>query len=68
MPGPTILDLRALTYLSSAGIGLLINAAQHAATHHTPLQLQLTPRSLAARILTLTGLDNTRPVITGPAG
>ena len=33
-----------------------------------PLQLQLTPRSLAYRILTLTGLDNTLPVITDPAG
>lgn len=32
--GPATLDLRQIHYLSSAGIGLLIAAAQHAADHH----------------------------------
>jgi anti-anti-sigma factor len=57
-PGPVTLDLRALDYLSSAGVGLLIQAAQHAATQHTPVQLQLTPHSLVARVLAITGLEH----------
>ncbi len=63
-PGPVTLDLRALDYLSSAGVGLLIQATQHAATHHTPLQLQLTPHRLVARVLALTGLEHTVPLAT----
>ncbi|MGH3973010.1 MAG: SpoIIE family protein phosphatase, partial [Pseudonocardiaceae bacterium] len=59
-PGPVTLDLRALDYLSSAGVGLLIQAAQH----HTPLQLQLTPHSLVARVLALTGLEHIVPLAT----
>jgi anti-anti-sigma factor len=58
-PGPVILDLQAVDYLSSAGVGLLIDTAQHAATHHTPLRLKLTPGSLPDRVLTLAGLDPT---------
>jgi anti-anti-sigma factor len=63
-PGPVTLDLRGLDYLSSAGVGLLIDATQHAATHHTPLQLQLTPHSLVARLLALTGVEHILPVAT----
>jgi anti-anti-sigma factor len=57
-PGPVTLDLRALDYLSSAGVGLLIQAGQHAATEHTSVQLQLTPHSLVARMLAITGLEH----------
>jgi anti-anti-sigma factor len=67
-PGPATLDLRALTYLSSAGIGLVIQAVQHAAERDLRLVLQLAPHSLAARILALSGLDTTVPVITDVAG
>lgn len=63
-PGPVTLDLRALNYLSSAGVELLIQGAQHAATHHTLLQLQLTPHSLVARVLAITGLEHTLPLAT----
>ncbi|HXT45027.1 MAG TPA: SpoIIE family protein phosphatase [Pseudonocardiaceae bacterium] len=63
-PGPVILDLRAVDYLSSAGVGLLIDAVQRAAVHDLPVQLQLTPDSLAARVLALTGLEHTVPLVT----
>jgi len=63
-PGPVTLDLRALDYLSSAGVGLLIHAAQHAESHHIPLQLQLAPHSIPARVLALTGLEATLPMTT----
>ncbi|HEX8932974.1 MAG TPA: STAS domain-containing protein, partial [Pseudonocardiaceae bacterium] len=66
--GPITLDLRSLTYLSSAGIGMLLNAAQHAAIHDIPLQLQLTSCSIAARILALTGLDTTLAGTTDSTG
>jgi anti-anti-sigma factor len=61
-PGPVTLDLRALDYLSSAGVGLLIQAGQHAVTQHTPLQLQLTPHSLVARVLAITGVEHALPL------
>jgi anti-anti-sigma regulatory factor len=57
-----------LTYLSRAGIGLVFEAVQHATEHGIRVVLQLAPRSLAARILALTGLDTTLPVITDVAG
>jgi anti-anti-sigma factor len=56
-PGPITLDLRAVDYLSSAGVGLLIQAAQHADAQGIPWRLQLAPRSLVARFLTLIGFD-----------
>jgi anti-anti-sigma factor len=62
----TTLDLRQVDYLSSAGVGLLIQAAQHAADHDIRLLVQLAPNSLAARILALTNLDAIVPVITDP--
>ncbi len=63
-PGPVTLDLRAVDYLSSAGIALLIDAIQNAAKHNTSLQLQLAPRSLSARILALSGLELIVPMVT----
>ena len=66
-PGPVTVDLRGLDYLSSAGVGLLIQARQHAATHCTPLHLQLTPHSLVARVLAITGLEHAVPLATDVA-
>jgi anti-anti-sigma regulatory factor len=51
-------------YLSSAGVGLLIDAVQRTAMHDLPVQLQLTPDSLAARVLALTGVEHTVPLVT----
>lgn len=62
-PGPVTLDLRAVDYLSSAGVGLLIDAVQRAAMHDLLVQLQLAPHSLAARVLALTGLEHTVPLV-----
>jgi anti-anti-sigma factor len=67
-PGPITLDLQAVEYLSSAGVGLLIDAAEHAEAHHLALQLQLAADSLVARLLTLTGLDTTLFITTDLAG
>jgi anti-anti-sigma factor len=52
--GPVILDTREVTYLSSAGVGLLLEAV-----HAAPGQLQLPtdPGSATAQILAFTGLD-----------
>ena len=52
--GPIILDTREVTYLSSAGVGLLLEAMQSAPGR---LQLPTDPGSATAQILTLTGLD-----------
>lgn len=66
-PGPVTLDLRSVDYLSSAGVGLLVDAVAHAAKHHITLQFQLTPRSLAARVLALTRLEHTVPLLVDAA-
>jgi anti-anti-sigma factor len=63
-PGSVILDLRAVNYLSSAGVGLLIDVIQNATEHNVSLQVQLAPRSLPARILALTGLELLLPLVT----
>jgi anti-anti-sigma factor len=62
-PGPVILDLRGVDYLSSAGVGLLIDASRHAAAHGCSVALRLAPQSLPARVLALTGLPEIMPVI-----
>jgi anti-anti-sigma factor len=64
VPGPVILDLRAVDYLSSAGVGMLIDAVQRAVRHDLSVQLQLTPHSLAARVLALTGLEHALPLVS----
>jgi anti-anti-sigma factor len=58
--GPVILDTRDVTYLTSAGVGLLLEAA-HAAPGR--LQVSTDPDSATAQILALTGLD---PHLAGP--
>lgn len=66
-PGWVTLDLRAVNYLSSAGVGLLIDVIQNAAKRNVSLQVQLAPRSLPARILALTGLELIVPLMTDAA-
>jgi anti-anti-sigma factor len=65
VPGSAALDLRQVDYLSSAGIGLLIQAAQHAADHDVQLLVHLASHSLAGRILALSSLDTIVPIRTG---
>jgi hypothetical protein len=50
-------------YLSSAGVELLIDTVAHASRHHVALQFQLASRSLPARVLALTGLEDTVPLV-----
>ena len=52
--GPVVLDTRGVTYLSSAGVGLLIEAVEAADGR---LHLLVDRDSAAGRILALTGLD-----------
>jgi anti-anti-sigma factor len=52
--GPVVLDTRGITYLSSAGVGLLLEAAEAADGR---LRLVADRDSAAGRILALTGLD-----------
>ncbi len=54
-PRDIVLDLRELGYLSSAGVGLIVEAARLAPTRP---RLILRPGTPAARIVALTGLDN----------
>jgi anti-anti-sigma factor len=63
-PGPVTLDLRAVDYLSSAGVALLLDAIHSAAEHNTLLQLQLAPHSLTARMLAVIGLEPIVPTVT----
>jgi anti-anti-sigma factor len=65
-PDPVTLELRAVSYLSSAGVGLLIDAVHHAAAWQTPLRLRVPPNSIPARVLSLTGLDQALPLVTDP--
>jgi anti-anti-sigma factor len=53
---PVVLDLDAVTYLASAGVGLVFELTDRAREADVPLDLHATPGSIAARVLTLTGL------------
>lgn len=53
-----------MDYLSSAGVGLLIDIALHAEVHQAQLQMQLIPYSLVARFLAITGVERILPVAT----
>jgi len=55
-----ILDTREVTYLTSAGVGLLLEAV-HAAPGR--LRVSIDPGSAPAQVLALSGLD---PHLTGP--
>lgn len=56
--GPITLDTRHVTHLSSAGVGLLVEAVDAASGR---LALLVEPESAAGRILALTGLDDAGP-------
>jgi putative lipase involved disintegration of autophagic bodies len=43
---------------------MLIDAVQRAVRHDLSVQLQLTPHSLAARVLALTGLEHALPLVS----
>jgi anti-anti-sigma factor len=53
-----VLDLRGVGYLASAGIGLLLEAAARVRHPAGPLSVRVTPGSLPARVLALTGLTD----------
>jgi anti-anti-sigma factor len=57
--GSLLVDLRAATYLPSAGIGLLLEARERARARGVDLQLLTEPSGLAARALALAGLPAT---------
>jgi anti-anti-sigma factor len=61
-PGEVVMDLRQAGYLSSAGVGLLAEAAATSQRRGIQLSVLLTPGSSAARIITLTGLDGSLTV------
>ncbi|WP_300007248.1 SpoIIE family protein phosphatase [Pseudonocardia sp.] len=57
--GPVVLDLSGVTYLASAGIGLLLEAAELAPGR---LRILLVPDGPAARAVAITGLDRYLPI------
>ena len=59
--GEVVLDLRGLRYLSSAGVGLIVEAA--AAGRAASLRILTVADSAVARILSLTGLDGNGGVV-----
>ena len=54
--GPVVLDLREVTHLASAGVGLLLEAAAAG-----PLRLRVSPGGPVARVLALSGVDGVLP-------
>jgi anti-anti-sigma factor len=56
-PGDVTLDLRRLSYLASAGIGLLLEAAQRTRTAGRTLHVLIDSDGHPARVLQLAGLD-----------
>jgi anti-anti-sigma factor len=54
--GEATLDLRRITYLASAGIGLLLEAVERCRLAGRPLQVLVDPEGSPARILELAGL------------
>jgi anti-anti-sigma factor len=54
--GEATLDLRRITYLASAGIGLLLEAVERCRLAGRPLQVLVDPQGSPARILELAGL------------
>jgi anti-anti-sigma factor len=54
--GGVTIDLRGVSYLASAGIGLLLEAADRCRTADRPFRVLLDPESAPARVLGLAGL------------
>jgi len=59
---PVVVDLREVGYLSSAGVGLLVEVTGTAAARGVPVTIRIAPGTAAARVLWLTGLAATLPV------
>jgi anti-sigma B factor antagonist len=59
-----VIDLSATTYLDSAGINMLFALAEELRGRQQRLALVIGERSPIARMITLTGLDQTVPVRT----
>jgi anti-anti-sigma factor len=57
MPGRVDLDLTAVSYLASAGVGLLLEALRRARAGGGRLQVRADPGGPAARVLELAGVD-----------
>jgi anti-anti-sigma factor len=55
--GVVIVDLHGTTYLASAGVGLLLQAAARARSAGTELRVVVPPAGSAARLLRLSGLE-----------
>ena len=51
-----VVDLDAVTYLASAGVGLLLAMVGHASVRGVTLHVRATPGCVAARVLALSGL------------
>ena len=51
------LDLRELSYLASAGVGLLVEAAEQARAAGGRVRLLVDPAGSPARVLALAGLE-----------
>jgi anti-anti-sigma factor len=61
-PGELVIDLRGAGYFSSAGVGLLVEVADRARRHGARASVLVSPGSSAARVIAVTGLDDTLPV------
>jgi anti-anti-sigma factor len=60
-PASTIeIDLRATTYIASAGVALLVHMADLARSRGHRVVALVAPHNAAARVLALTGVDNVR--------
>lgn len=57
-----VLDLRATTYIDSAGIAMVFELAGELRAHQQELQLVVDPSSSIARMLRLAGVDRVMPV------
>jgi anti-anti-sigma factor len=56
-PGALNLDLRGVSYLASAGLGLLLEAAERARNGGGRLWVLVEPEGSPARVLELAGLE-----------
>jgi anti-anti-sigma factor len=63
--GPLAVDLHDTGYVSSAGVALLVELAMRARARGTSLTLRVIAGSPVARVLELTGLRSTLPVVVG---
>ena len=62
-PGPLVVDLRDVGYVSSTGVALLVELATTAREHGSRLSVRVAAGSPLARVLDLTGLRAALPVV-----